>query len=144
MNDPLCDDSWAPSGGGGGGGGGGGTKGKDDHKTTYDFDDDVIEGDLVRPDGDMVAPRARPPVPERARATIDAIMPRLVECRKQGDAPPDAILVTIGVNADGTVAAVRVDRAVVGEKTATCIEKTMREIHFRKGQALLFDIEIAP
>ncbi len=37
---------------GGGGGGGGGT-------TTYDFEDDLVTGDLVRPDGELLNVRRR-------------------------------------------------------------------------------------
>jgi hypothetical protein len=50
----------APAAGGaapaaGGGGGPGGVQYK--QKTTYDFDDDTVEGDLVRPDGEMIDSR---------------------------------------------------------------------------------------
>jgi opacity protein-like surface antigen len=41
-----------PAGGGGGGGGGG-------EATTYDFDDDLVTGDLVRPDGELLNVRRR-------------------------------------------------------------------------------------
>ena len=37
------------------GGGGGGVEYKS--KTVYDFDDDIVEGDLVRPDGEFVDTR---------------------------------------------------------------------------------------
>ena len=42
----------APAGGGGGGEGGAGT-------TTYDFEDDLVTGDLVRPDGELLNVRRR-------------------------------------------------------------------------------------
>lgn len=42
----------ASAGGGGGGGGGGNT-------TTYDFEDDLVTGDLVRPDGELLNVRRR-------------------------------------------------------------------------------------
>lgn len=38
----------APAGGGGGG-----------QTTTYNFDDDIVQGDLVRPDGEMALARRR-------------------------------------------------------------------------------------
>ena len=40
----------APAGGGGTGGG---------NTTTYDFDDDLVTGDLVRPDGELLNVRRR-------------------------------------------------------------------------------------
>jgi len=43
----------APAEGGGGGGGGGG------NTTTYDFEDDLVSGDLVRPDGELLNVRRR-------------------------------------------------------------------------------------
>lgn len=42
-----------PAAGGGGGGQGGG------QTTTYNFDDDIVQGDLVRPDGEMALARRR-------------------------------------------------------------------------------------
>ena len=41
-----------PAAGAGGAGGGGQT-------TTYNFDDDIVQGDLVRPDGEMALARRR-------------------------------------------------------------------------------------
>lgn len=41
----------APAGGGGGGGGA--------DATTYDFEDDLVQGDLVRPDGENLMVRRR-------------------------------------------------------------------------------------
>jgi hypothetical protein len=43
----------APGGGGGGGGGGVG------QVTEYDFEDDLVTGDLVRPDGELVGARRK-------------------------------------------------------------------------------------
>ena len=40
-----------------GGGAGGGVQYK--QKTVYDFDDDVVEGDLVRPDGEFTEVRSK-------------------------------------------------------------------------------------
>jgi hypothetical protein len=34
-------------------------KGKDDGATVYDFDDDLVQGDLVRPDGENLVVRKR-------------------------------------------------------------------------------------
>jgi hypothetical protein len=45
----------APAAGAGGATGPGGVQYK--QKTTYDFDDDTVEGDLVRPDGEMIDSR---------------------------------------------------------------------------------------
>jgi hypothetical protein len=42
----------APGGGGGGGGGVG-------QVTEYDFEDDLVTGDLVRPDGELVGARRK-------------------------------------------------------------------------------------
>ncbi|MBL9044037.1 MAG: adventurous gliding motility protein CglF [Myxococcales bacterium] len=47
----------APAAGGAAGGGPGGVQYK--QKTTYDFDDDTVEGDLVRPDGEMIDSRSK-------------------------------------------------------------------------------------
>ena len=44
----------APAAGGAAGGPGGVAY---KQKTTYDFDDDTVEGDLVRPDGEMIDSR---------------------------------------------------------------------------------------
>jgi len=46
---------FAQEGGGGGGGGGGGVA----QVTEYDFEDDLVTGDLVRPDGDLVGARRK-------------------------------------------------------------------------------------
>lgn len=48
----LAQDQPAAAGGGGGAQGGGQT-------TTYNFDDDIVQGDLVRPDGEMALARRR-------------------------------------------------------------------------------------
>jgi hypothetical protein len=34
-------------------------KGKDDSATVYDFEDDLVQGDLVRPDGENLVVRRR-------------------------------------------------------------------------------------
>jgi hypothetical protein len=46
----------APAAGGAAAGapGGGGNTVQYKQKTTYDFDDDTVEGDLVRPDGELI------------------------------------------------------------------------------------------
>ncbi len=46
----LAQDETAAGGGGGGGGG---------DTTTYDFEDDLVTGDLVRPDGELLNVRRR-------------------------------------------------------------------------------------
>lgn len=38
---------------------GGGAAGGGSNTTTYDFDDDLVTGDLVRPDGEMLSVRGR-------------------------------------------------------------------------------------
>lgn len=51
--------AFAQEGGGGGGDAAGGGGGGDEDTTTYDFDDDLVTGDLVRPDGEMLNVRKR-------------------------------------------------------------------------------------
>ena len=51
----LAIPAFAQEGGGEGGGGGGGGEGT----TTYDFEDDLVTGDLVRPDGELLNVRRR-------------------------------------------------------------------------------------
>jgi hypothetical protein len=45
----MAQDAAAPAQGAGGGG----------QTTTYNFDDDIVQGDLVRPDGEMALARRR-------------------------------------------------------------------------------------
>jgi tetratricopeptide (TPR) repeat protein len=45
------------TGGGGGGGGGGRTMSAGGRKTVYDFDDDIVEGELIKPDGALLSAR---------------------------------------------------------------------------------------
>lgn len=46
-----------PAAGGAAGAAAGGSGVQYKQKTTYDFDDDTVEGDLVRPDGEMIDSR---------------------------------------------------------------------------------------
>jgi len=48
----FAQDADAPAAAGGGGGGGG-------DSTSYDFEDDLVQGDLVRPDGENLMVRRR-------------------------------------------------------------------------------------
>ena len=54
----LAQDTNAGGGGGGASAGGGGGRGGG-NTTTYDFEDDLVTGDLVRPDGELLNVRRR-------------------------------------------------------------------------------------
>jgi hypothetical protein len=51
--------AFAQEGGNRAGAGGGGGRAGGDASTTYDFEDDLVTGDLVRPDGELLNVRRR-------------------------------------------------------------------------------------
>jgi hypothetical protein len=112
---------------------------------TYDFDDDVVEGDLVRPDGEAAAPPRAPDVPAAAKPVVDGLRPAVAACRRQHGDAPGAIVVTVSVDASGQVVAADLRGDAAGSRTGACVVAAVKTARFPAGGApLLFDAVFAP